>query len=187
MHPEETAMEKTKRAPAGLASRPRKMPVVIRNVPPGHKWGWYSKEDPRMHLESVDAKHRHKVWLEDRGKRVLKPVGSIPAKVIKSIQAAVAERRQFIEDLWVRLMLDKGWLELHVALPYLTLVAYPHLAGKFVRTIDLREWLTLAQLATLRPEIIALDPEMAALRLWADRSEEQVPYDVRLSTLLWHD
>jgi len=161
------------------------MPVVIRNVPPGHNWGWYSREDPRMHLQSVDAQHRYKVWLEDKGKRILQSVGSIPRKVIKAFENAVADRRQFIEDLWVRFMLDQGWLELHVALPQLTLVAYPHVAGKFVRKIDLRDWLTPQQLATLTPDIITLHREMAALRLWADRSEEQVPYDVRLSSLLW--
>jgi len=178
-------MEKTKRAPAALARRPGTMPVVIRNVPPGHNWGWYSREDPRMHLQSVDAQHRYKVWLEDKGKRILQSVGSIPRKVIKAFENAVADRRQFIEDLWVRFMLDQGWLELHVALPQLTLVAYPHVAGKFVRKIDLRDWLTPQQLATLTPDIITLHREMAALRLWADRSEEQVPYDVRLSSLLW--
>jgi hypothetical protein len=82
-------------------------------------------------------------------------------------------------------MLDQGWLNLHVALPKVTLVAYASTPGKFSREIDLRTWLTSEQLATLRPEIITLDHEMAALRLWADRSEEQVPYDVRLATLLW--
>jgi hypothetical protein len=161
------------------------MPVVIRNVPPGHNWGWYSREDQRMHLQSVDAQHHYKVWLEDKGKRVFQTVGRVPRAVSKSLQAAVADRRQFIEDLWVRLMLDQGWLEVHVALPQLTLVAYPNTAGQLVRKIDLREWLTPEQLATLRPEIVTLHREMAALRLWSDRREEQVPYDVRLSALLW--
>jgi hypothetical protein len=187
MGPEETRMEKTKRSPAKLTRRPEKMPVVIRNAPPGHNWGWYSREDPRMHLQSVDAEHNYKVWLEDKGKRIFQPVGSIPGKVVKSLKSAVADRRQFLEDLWVRLMLDHGWLDLHVALPQLTLVAYPKLTGNFVRKIDLREWFSPQQLTTLQPEIITLNRELAALRLWTDRSEEQTPYDVRLSTLLWRE
>jgi len=41
-------------------------------------------------------------------------------------------------------------------------------------------------LAPLKPSAVELNREMAALRLWADLPEEQQPYDVRLSTLLWH-
>lgn len=161
------------------------MSVVIRNVPPGHNWGWYSREDQRMHLQSVDEQHDYKVWLETKGRRVLEPVGKIPAKVLKRLSEEVAAHRTWIEDRWVRFMLSQGWLDLHVALPEVTLVAYPKAGGKFTRKIDLLSWLTPQQLETLRPEIITLDREMAALRLWADRPEEQEPYDVRLSRLLW--
>jgi hypothetical protein len=161
------------------------MPVVVRNIPPGHNWGWYSREDPRMHLQSVDGEHHYKVWLEEKGKRVFQPDDSIPRKVLRSLQAEVTNQRQFVEDKWVRFMVDQGWLDLHVDLPEITLVAYPKLPGKFARKVDLRAWLTPQQLATLRPEIITLNREMAALRLWSDRTEDQVPYDARLSTLLW--
>jgi hypothetical protein len=182
---EATAMEKVKKEPGVPQKGSTRTPVVIRNIPPGHHWGWYSREDPRMHLQSVDAQHHYKVWLEDKGKRVFQPIGDIPRKVVKSFQTAVMDRRQFIEDLWVRLMLDQGWLDLRIALPRLTLVAYPKLPGRFERKVDLRDWLTAEQLAKLRPEVIVLNREVAALRLWTDRSEEQGPYDVRLSTLLW--
>ncbi len=138
-----------------------------------------------MNLQSVDEQHKHKVWLETMGRRVFEPVGKIPAKVLKSLGAAVSADRTWIEDRWVRFMLDHRWLDLHVALPQVTLVAYPNTPNKFTRKIDLLSWLTPEQLQTLRPEAIPLDREMAALRLWADRSEDQVPYDVRLSKLLW--
>ena len=162
-------------------------PVVIRNIPPGHHWGWYSREDPRMHLQSTDGEHDYKVWLEEKGKRVFQPEGAIPRKVLKALTAEVKDHRRFIEDKWVRQMLDLEWLDLHIALPSITLIAYPHTPNKLIRKIDLASWLNQRQLLELRTDSISLDREMAALRLWADRSEEQVPYDVRQSSLLWHD
>jgi len=160
------------------------MPAILRDVPPGHKWGWYSREDQRMHLQSVERKYGYKVWLEDRGERVFEPVGKIPPKVLKALHEVVSDKRQFIEDNWVDLMLDKGWLALHIALPKLTLVAYPNTPNKFSRVIDLTTWLNSKLLATLTPDIIELNQEMAALRLWTNRPEEQA-YDARLSRLLW--
>ena len=82
-------------------------------------------------------------------------------------------------------MIAQGWLDLHVALPHVTLVAYPKTPNKFSRKIDLLPWFSQEQLATLKPDAVELNREMAALRLWANLSEEQEPYDVRLSTLLW--
>jgi len=49
----------------GIAVPDRKprawMPAILRDVPSGHKWGWYSREDQRMHLQSVDGKYKYKV------------------------------------------------------------------------------------------------------------------------------
>ncbi len=149
------------------------MLAILRDVPPGHKWGWCSREEPRMHLQSVDEKHHYKVWLEEKGKRIFEPVGKIPAKVLKSLSETVSAKRLFIEDNWVRLMLGKDWIALHVALPKLTLVAYPNTPNKFSRVIDLTTWLNPKLLETLTPEIIELNREMAALRLWTNRPEEQ--------------
>lgn len=162
------------------------MPVILRDVPAGHKWGWYSREDPRMHLQSVDRKYNYKAWLEDKGKRSFEPVGKLPPKVLKALRQAVAAKRSFIEDNWVNLMLDRDWIALHVALPKLTLVAYPNTPNKFTRVIDLTTWFNPKQLESLKPELIELNREMAALRFWTNRPEEQA-YDVRLSSLLWTD
>jgi len=46
------------------------MAVIIRNVPPTYNWGWFSREDPRMHVQTVDRVHLHlnyKIWLEREG------------------------------------------------------------------------------------------------------------------------
>ena len=161
------------------------IPVIVRNIPSGYNWGWYSREDPRMHLQTLDGPEGYKVWLEEEGKRVFQPVGKIPRKVLHPLQKKLIDQRQFIEGKWTRFMIDQGWLQLFVALPHATLLAYPNHPGKFSRKIDLRTWLTPEQLATLKPDMIDLNREMAALRLWSDRSEDQVPYDVRLASLLW--
>ena len=162
------------------------MTVVLRNVPPGYNWGWYSREDQRMHLQTVDREHRnqYKVWLEKKGSRVFEPAGQIPARVLKSLKAEVASKRRHIEGRWGSFMIRNVWLQLHVALPLVSITAYPNTPNKFTRIIDLTTWLEPKQLATLSPEIIELNRDMAALRLWTNRPEEQC-YDVRLSKLLW--
>lgn len=80
--------------------------------------------------------------------------------------------------------MPRGWIDLHIALPKLTLVAYPNTPNKFTRVIDLTTWFDSKSLATLTPEVIDLNHDMAALRLWTNRPEEQT-YDARLSRLLW--
>jgi len=167
--------------------RPRSsMANIIRNVPKGHNWGWYSREDPRMHLQTVDSKHGYKVWLENNGNRVFQPDGNIPAAVLKKISEEVASKRMFIEDNWVRFMMKKDWLQMHIALPVITLVAYPNYPHKFIRKFDLRTEIAPQYLETLKPEIIELNQEMGSLRLWTDLPEYRA-HDIRLSTILWQD
>lgn len=139
-----------------------------------------------MHLQTLKRVPSHKVWLEAKGRRVIEPVGKVPAKILRPLSQALAEHRTPVEDLWVRFMMDNDWIQLHVALPEVTLIAYPNTSGKLVRKIDLSEWLKAEQLATLKENAIVLNHEMAALRLWANRPDNQA-YDVRLSKLLWTD
>src|SRR2546426_236058 len=114
------------RGAAVIPARRRWMPSILRDIPPGHRWGWYSREEPRMHLQSVDDAHHYKVWLEEKGTRIFEPAGKIPAKILKPLATVVNENRLFIEDNWARFMVAKDWLALHIALPKLTLVAYPN-------------------------------------------------------------
>ncbi len=137
-----------------------------------------------MHLQLIDEVPSHKVWLEEKGERVFESVGEIPTKILKPLRDFMAEHRLSVEDKWVRFMLDKHWMHLHIALPKLTLVAYPNMPTKFVREIDLTTWFDQKQLDSLRPEIIELNREMAALRIWSNRHESET-YDARLSRLLW--
>ena len=47
-------------------TRPKKRkaaPVIIlRSVPAGFSWGWFTREDPRMHLQTVDSKNRNRYF-----------------------------------------------------------------------------------------------------------------------------
>jgi hypothetical protein len=164
------------------------MPVIIRDTPPGYDWGWYSREDARMHLQTVDEQHRneYKVWLENRGRRTCEPAAKIPSKVVKAIQTAVARKRQTIEDRWVSLMIRKGWLRAHLDAPEVTLLAYPNTPNSFTRSVNLGEDLTPEEIRALKPEDIRLSPEMASLEIWPSRPEDK-RQDIRLSPILWQD
>jgi hypothetical protein len=175
--------------PTQTAERPRLvMPVILRDIPPGYHWGWYSREDQRMHLQTVDRKHQneYKVWLEEHGKRVIQPVADIPAKVLKRLQAEIAKRRVAIEAEWVHLMIELGWLKLHVDGTQVTLTVYPNSPNQFERTLDLAEHLGPDLAAQLRPEDVALNSEFAVIEIWPDKPETRRPF-IQLSPILWAD
>lgn len=167
-------------------SRPP-MSVILHDVPPGFDWGWYSREDPRMHLQVVDEEHKvlgYKFWLEQNGKRIFEPEGTISAKILRSLQAVVSSKRRAIDDRWVSFMIRKNWLQCHFAGSQVTLVAYPGTPNSFTRTIDLRLHLTAENIAALRPKDIRLNDALASVEIWphlpADERE-----DIRISTNLW--
>ena len=162
------------------------MPTIIRDTPPGYDWGWYSREEPRMHLQSTDEEHRFKVWMEDRGRRVFQPEAKIPAKVLKPLQKQVATHRQFIEDRWVRLMLHKDWIEAHLTVPCVVLNMYPNTPSRFSRTIDLTVEFPGAreEIMQLTPRDIRLSKEKGSLEIWSQLPEAD-RMDMRLSPVIW--
>lgn len=164
------------------------MSVILRDTPPGHGWGWFSREDPRMHLQTVDREHynQYKVWLERAGRRVFEPANKIPAKVLKRLEVEVQERRVHIEGRWVNLMIDNRWIELKRAGSKITIVAYPHVPSRFTRTLDLREWFRPEALALIGPDDVILSTELPAIEVWPKRPEDR-RHHLRLSTILWQD
>lgn len=164
------------------------MSVILRNVPPGYNWGWYSREDQRMHLQTVDDKHfnLYKVWLENKGSRVFEPAGPIPARVLKSLKAEVASKRRHLEGRWARFMIKNGWLQLHVALPHVSVTAYPNTPNKFTRKVNLHDWFRAETYDRIRPVDVFLNEEMGSLAVFKD-----VPEDLRddfdLTRILWLD
>jgi len=162
------------------------MAVILRDQPPGYQWGWYSREDPRMHLQTVDEEHRnlYKVWLEKRASRAFEPAGPIPAKVLKKLQAAVTARRRHIEGRWVIFMMKNRWLQIHVSLPHVAILAYPGTANKFTRKVDLQTWFSTESYAAIRPEDVFLNEQLGTLSVFRNVPED-LRHDFDLAPILW--
>lgn len=148
------------------------MAVVIRGVPPGYNWGWFSRKDQRMHLQVVDDEHSHlhyKVWLERRGRRIFEPDGKIPNKILRKLKAKVQSERERIENKWTVFMIQQGWLRAELSGRVVVLTAYPGGHNRFTRRIDLGSyypgaypgWDTVLPKLDLKssPGLLAVGPE----------------------------
>jgi hypothetical protein len=119
------------------------MAVLIRNVA-GHDWGWFSREDPRMHVQTVDegsltGRNKSKAWLENRGRRVFEPADDkLSGSDWKKLKAKVDAERAVLESKWSVFMVKNGWIKAEVKGSIITLTAYPGAHNAFTRTIDLR-------------------------------------------------
>jgi hypothetical protein len=149
------------------------MAVVLQGVPGKLDWGWFSRDDPRMALQTVNdenlkGKDAYKVWLEKDGARVFEPDGPIPAKVLKLLRTTVHARRAAIEAQWVSYMLSKRWLkvDLDASGKLATLTAYGNYPGRFHRTVDLVEHFAIIEDEPLAPSDIKLRTSPASLELW---------------------
>jgi hypothetical protein len=164
------------------------MAVILRDVPGGYNWGWFSREDSRMHLQTVDDVHRnlYKVWLEKKGTRLFEAAGPVPAKVLKKLQAEVARLRRHLEGRWASFMITNRWLELNVALPEAALTAYPGTTHRFTRKVNLQDWFSPEAYAKIRPADVFLNEEMGALSIFRDVPEDR-RHDFDLSPILWRD
>ncbi len=175
------------------------MAVILPNVPKGISWGWYSREDTRMHLQTVDSKNRnvYKVWLEKNGNRIFEPAAPIPAKILGKLEAVVKAkpRRENIEGRWVEFMIEKGWLELRMRGTFITLIAYPHVPGsRFTRTVDLADYLggiydsdsKMWPKEPVQPHQVVLSREMAAIEIWPEK-EESRRHHIFLPEVLWEE
>lgn len=158
------------------------MAKVIRSVPGGYDWGWVSREDERMHLQTVDHAHfnDHKVWLERDGGRVFEPVGDIPKKVREALERSVRDRRSSIEAYWCTFAIENGWMKARRDGDLVTVTVYPKKSGEIVRTIDLKaEFPTIAE----KEFTPFLDADEATLVLYVSPGGRRV--DVALPGWLW--
>ena len=173
------------------------MTVILRGVPKGFDWGWYSREDPRMHLQIVDGKNpgRYKVWLEKDGKRIFEPVGKIPGKTLKVLEAEVKNLRRFVEARWTNLMIENGWLRFNMRGREITLTVYSAFPGaRFTRTFDIADYFParydpasqIKDKTPIKPEDLVLNDQMAAIEVWPQK-EESLRHHIYLPTLLWKD
>jgi hypothetical protein len=171
--------------------------IILRSVPTGYSWGWFTREDPRMHLQTVDRKNRnrYKVWLEKNGQRVFEPAGSIPAKILKPLEAEVKELRRHIEGRWTDLMIENDWLKLSMSGRQVTLTAYPAFPGaRFIRTFDIADYFParydpsspIKDKTPIKPEDLVLNEELAAIEVWPQKVES-LRHHIFLPTILWKD
>ncbi len=162
--------------------------ILLRDVPATYDWGWFSREDPRMHLQAVDRLHwnkGYKIWLERDGRRVIEPEPGIPAKVWKALRRRILEERGMIEAFWISHMMQKGWLELEVLNPIVVLTAYPRFPHRFVRTLDLRDDFGDPEtLAKVTPSEVVFNKEYAVLEIFPKR-EIARRFHIRLESILW--
>ena len=118
--------------------------VVFRNVI-GRNWGWFSIEDQRMHLQTIESGARSgpeeiKVWLEAKGKRILEPATkNITGVNYKKLCAKIQAERTVIEDHWTTFMFYNQWLTAQLTGHIIRLTAYPGTHNSYTRKIDLRK------------------------------------------------
>src|SRR5262245_14451267 len=180
-----TTTAKRKKAP--------RMTVILRGVPKG----WFSREDPRMHLQIVDSKNlnKYKDWLEKDGKRIFEPVGKIPGKILRGLEAEIKELRRHIEGRWTNLMIENGWLRFSMRGREVTLTAYPAFAGaRFTRSVDIADYFParydpasqIKDKTPITPDGLILNDQMAALEVFP-KKEESLRHHIFLPTILWED
>ena len=120
------------------------MAVVLKNVA-SHNWGWFSNDDERIHLQTVDPKSLKqgvtaKFWLEKRGERVFElAAGSLSASDKKKLLAQVRKDQELIENSWVHWLIEKDWLLASLDGSMVTLTVYPDSHNTYKRTIDMRK------------------------------------------------
>ena len=164
------------------------MAVILRDVPAGYNWGWFSREAQRMHLQTLDRKNfgLYKVWLEHKGRWVIEPDGTVPAKILKKLSVEIQRRRRHIEGRWTIFMIENGWIQLHVALPEAVVTAYPNTPNKITRRVNLQRWFTPETYAEIKPGDVFLNKELPALSVFKDRPED-LRHDFYLPSILWID
>ena len=120
------------------------MAKLLHNVA-GHDWGWFSREDQRMHLQTVEdgalyGPNKVKVWLETKGKRVFElATGTISSPDLKRLRAKVEAEREDLESRWITFMVKHGWITVELKTPIIVVTAYPNTHNKFIRELDLRK------------------------------------------------
>lgn len=184
---QKTAREAVAKPKAARRAR-RAMTVLIRDKPPTYNWGWFSREEPRMHLQVVDKVHgflHYKVWLEDKTRRVIQPAAPIPPKVFKVLQNEIDKQRERIETYWIIFMIKNGWLQVRLKSGLITIFAYPHTLNHFERTLPLAEVIPNEEVARkVTPQDVTLNVEYGFLEIFP-KKEIAARDHVRLDTILW--
>jgi hypothetical protein len=172
------------------------MSVYIRNVA-NHNWGWFSNEDQRMHIQTVDQKSikgptKIRIWLETKGKRTFEvSTGNLSPSDLKKLRAEVESQRDYLEIQWSAFMITNKWVTINLIGSVITITAYPNSHNKFIRKLDLREEFPGAYYngsgSWDRKKIFAsLDAEHEAIAV-GPQEEMDLRIHIRLDRILWSD
>lgn len=160
---------------------------LLRNTA-GRDWGFFSEEDDRMHIQTVDDKGASsKYWLEDRGVRVFtKAYGNEDdRKVLEAIRKDDNKNR--VERAWVKLMIQRGKLTVSYNNYVVTLTAYPRTHNSYSRQVNLAEMFPGAfPKWSLEPPVVDLNPDMCSVRVGDADEEPDLRHDLYLPPILFH-
>jgi hypothetical protein len=121
------------------------MSIVMRGVA-GHNWGWVFGEecdddDRRMHIQAMDrAGAAIRIWLEDRGKRVLEFAAGkdqFKSSELRTLHIEIETQRAAIERHWIGWMIARAWIRADVVGSKLVVAAYPGTRNAYTGTLDL--------------------------------------------------
>jgi hypothetical protein len=172
------------------------MAVILRNVV-NHNWGWFSREDPRMHLQTVDevairGPHKVRVWLENRGTRAFElSEGTLSGAHLKKLKSRVDADRDQIEVHWVVFMIKNGWIKAQLKDRIVTITAYPNTHNSFTREIDLGKEFPGAYEDQpwswdCVPVSVSLDPEHCALAVGPEKNTDDREH-ILLTNVMFKD
>ena len=148
------------------------MSVVVPHIA-GHDWGWWSREDQRMHLQTVEKGARKgprciHVWLEAKGIRMceLDPADKkkLTADQFDELKQYVEINRAAIEDEWTAWIIEKRWLKFSLVGGTITLQCYEK-HNSFFRQLNIVQDIKLPEPAAsgVRQQDLAFDPAHMAL------------------------
>lgn len=121
------------------------MAVVLRQVS-DHDWGFFSREDDRLHIQTVDKGSLYgpksaKVWLESKGQRVfdVESTGGLSARKLAELKASVVKNKQYIESEWISGLIDKAKVTAKIEGDDVVITMYPGTHNEYTGTVPLRE------------------------------------------------
>ena len=157
------------------------MPTVLRSS--GFNWGFYSNEEPRMHIQVVNAKEDYKVWLENRGVRLFDPDNKVPTQILKQLYTELQARETVAEGMWLSAMISRDMIKFKLSGDTVTLTVYPGSHNSFIRNFSLTR-MAGHQSYQVTESDMRLDPDMAALVVGTSMPETQQAY-IRLSYIVF--
>lgn len=121
------------------------MAVLLRQVS-DHDWGFFSREDDRLHVQTVDrgflyGPKKAKVWLENKGQRSFEvaEMGSLSPKKIGELKKSIDDNKELIESEWIARLIDTDKIRASMNGDSVTITLYPKTHNEYTRTVDLRE------------------------------------------------